>query len=99
MVHSCRPAAGSGEICAEGDAITKSEGRGDELARWADRGEKRAHLGFKSGRGRKNGSEMRDVGENESDRVADHDGMGTGDKELRTADGHGRIRELRTTWA
>lgn len=42
---------------------------------------------------------MRDAGENESDRVADHDRMGTGDKELRTADGHGRIRELRTTWA
>ena len=32
---------------------------------------------------------MRDAGENESDRVADHDRMGTGDKELRTGKRHG----------
>lgn len=34
VVHSCRLAAGRGGGGAEGDAITKSKGRGDELARW-----------------------------------------------------------------
>ena len=92
-VHSCRLAQEAAKGGAILDAITKSEGLDEEMAQWADRGEKCMGCGFKPGRGRKNGSEMRDAGENESDRVAAGSKRTGTEQELRTARGHGEIKD------
>ena len=53
-------------------------------------GGKCAHLGFKPGKGRKNGSEMRDAGANDGHRVAAGIKRTGAEQELRTGNVIGR---------
>lgn len=91
--RNCRLAQEAAKGGAILDAITKSEGLDEEMAQWADRGEKCMGCGFKPGKMSKNWTKMRRDEQSAGDRVAAGIKRTGAEQELRTGNAIGRNKD------